>query len=225
MDDPVLPGYPGKDRVSPGAQVLREFQPLRQPRRLAGALGVVGLGPRARLGDPGGDEAEQRRALGNRRFDHLAPALQSRAAGDLVRAVGAPARVGGPERVVPGADPAHEPPARGDDLRAVLEHVAGELDLVEDPARPVREVPDPAGVDAGAAWVGRRRVDPPAGTAVGWRPGEPGERAGAVRAQELVGDHGRFHSRKAASSLSRVWGGTSASVMRPTVATVERIWS
>jgi hypothetical protein len=106
----------------------------------------------------------------------------------------------------------------------VLDDVAVELDLVEDASGPVRKVSEPAGVDPAGARI-RLRLDPCAGGAVGQGPCEAGEDAGAVRPEELVGLHGRFHFRKAASSLSRVSAGTSSSVICPTVVTVVRIWS
>ena len=144
---------------------------------------------------------------------------------ELVRAVGAVARVGGAEVVVPGVDAPQQSPARSDDLGLVLDDVAVELDLVERAAGPVGEVARarhawmPARHGSGSVWTHAP------GAAVGQRPGEAGEDAGAVGAQELVRVHVRFHSRKAVSSLSRVSGGTSSSVIRPTVEIVVRIWS
>src|SRR5437667_6108635 len=111
-------------------RLASEAEPLDQPRGLSGALGVVGLWSVAFFGDPGGDETEQGRAFRHGRLDDRGPALERRRC-ELVRAVGAHARVRVAQLVAPGADLAQQPASRGDQLRALLHDLAVELDLVE----------------------------------------------------------------------------------------------
>src|SRR3954447_12449510 len=91
-----------------------QTEALDQPRRLTLALGAVGRRTVAFLGYPCGDEAEQRRPLTRRALDHGVPLLERRrgAERELVRAVGAPARVGVPQ-LVPHRHLAQQAAARG----------------------------------------------------------------------------------------------------------------
>src|SRR5262245_41890558 len=197
-----------------------------EPVRLAGPLGVVSRGPVDLLGYPRRHEAEQGGALGHGGLDRGLPLLERRrgAARQLVRALRAHARVAVANRLLPCADAPDQSRPLGDDFRAVVDGFAVQLHLIEDLARPEREVLGPARVDAAPAWL-HLRLDPGAGTAVGQRPAEAREDAGAVGPEELVRDHDAFQSRNAVKSRSLASGVMSSSRTSPTASTVVLIWS
>src|SRR5262245_27842890 len=141
-----------------------------------------------------------------------------------MRAVRAHARVAVAHSFFPRVDSPDQPPPRGGQLGPVVGDLAVELHLVQDLSRPERQMLGPAGVDAAAAWVDVR-LDPWAGAAVRQLPAESRKDAGAVRPQELVGDHEPFQSRNAVMRRSLASGEMSSSRISPTVSTVVLIWS
>ena len=161
----VLGWLPGVRRV------LFEPEPGPEPFGLACALGVVGLDA---AGSSAMRAATKPSSAGPSGMDGSTTSPSRRVpllARDLVRAVGALARVGAAEVVVPCVDAPQQPAAGGDDLGLVLDDLAGELDLVQPgPAqsgdrRPARVDPAAAGVDL--------RLHPGAG-----RPSGNGQRSG-----------------------------------------------
>jgi hypothetical protein len=88
---------------------------------------------------------------GPSRIDGSTPASHAVSAGsarDLVRAVGAHASERVAQAVVPRGHPAQQPPAGADDLRALLDDLAAELDLVQ-------RLRDPANDRGRARWSSR----------------------------------------------------------------------
>src|SRR5205085_4143669 len=120
---------------------------------------------------------------------------------------------------VPARDAVEQPSPRGFDLRRALPDVPLQLDAPQLFADPEREIGDAAGVHA-EAFVDIGRVDPRSR-----RPAVTGEGTDGTDTQELVGDHGmpRFHCRKARSSFSFAFSGTSLSRSRPAARSVSRI--